>query len=206
MSFARFTRLYLSPDGDGGAGGASGDGKTPPPDDKKGDQKDDKSQNSDTSKDGGKTSSEGDKKFTQKELDDIVTSRLNREKAKQDQKAKEAQGEFQKLYDELKPKFESTETELTEVKTKFKSLEDSIHSMIDETIKEWPDEVKALDPGNSDVLKRQEWIKKSAPLAAKLSGKTSAPNYEQGKQGKTDEKSAGITSSFMASRYGIPKN
>jgi hypothetical protein len=46
----------------------------------------------------------------------------------------------------------------------------TLSSIVDETTKDWPAELLAFDPGaDADPLKRMDWVKNGAAMAAKLS-------------------------------------
>jgi hypothetical protein len=86
-----------------------------------------------------------------------------KETAEADQLAK--QGEFKTLYEQSQAKI----TELTPVVEENTFLRDYAMKQLEATIKDWPDEVKAFDPGKKAALQaRLDWLEKSKPLVAKL--------------------------------------
>jgi hypothetical protein len=86
-----------------------------------------------------------------------------KEKAEAEQLAK--QGEFKTLYEQSQAKI----TELTPVVEENTFLRDYAMKQLEATIKDWPDEVKAFDPGKKASLQaRLDWLEKSKPLVAKL--------------------------------------
>lgn len=147
-------------------------------------------------------SREEEKKFTQVDVDRIISERLQREKEKQEREAKEKQGEFQKLYEEVKPKFDGTITENETLKKRLVAIETAAHKQIDELIKDWPKEVKELDPGKVDFEVRQTWAERVKPLAQKLMFGGKSPNFEAGDKGKSGGKSDNVVHDFMRKRYG----
>lgn len=144
-----------------------------------------------------------DKKFTQAEVDRIISERLSREKEKQDREQREKQGEFEKLYNEFKPKFEQVNEENTKLSERLKRLEEANHKQIEDQIKDWPEEVKALDPGNSDLEVRLAWVERVKPLAQKLVTPAKAPNLEGGGKGNESNSTGNFVQNYMGRRYGV---
>jgi chromosome segregation ATPase len=88
-----------------------------------------------------------------------------KEKAEAEQLAK--QGEFKTLYEQSQAKI----TELQPVVDENNYLRDYAMKQLEATIKDWPEEVKAFDPGKKASLQaRLDWLEKSKPLVAKLMG------------------------------------
>jgi chromosome segregation ATPase len=81
-------------------------------------------------------------------------------------KLKEA-GEFKSLYEQT----EARVKELEPVVEENTFLRDYAMKQLEATIKDWPEEVKAFDPGKKAPLQdRLNWLEKSKPLVAKLQG------------------------------------
>jgi vacuolar-type H+-ATPase subunit I/STV1 len=79
-------------------------------------------------------------------------------------KLKEA-GEFKALYEQTEAKVKEFEPVVEE--NTF--LRDYAMKQLEATIKDWPEEVKAFDPGKKAALQdRLDWLEKSKPLVAKL--------------------------------------
>lgn len=88
-------------------------------------------------------------------------------------KEQEEQGRFKPLYEAAKPKAELADR-----------LTERVNKQISAEVKDWPDEVKGLDPGEDDVEKRLEWAERSRALALRLKGTPPvAPDTEAGKGG-----------------------
>lgn len=201
---------YMAPDEGAGSGGTStGDGtKTGDTSGTKteggtGTEKDKETTGDASGKSGTQT---GEKTFTQKELDSIISERLKQEKEKQERVSKEKQGEFQKLYDEVKPKYESTTQELESFKAENEALKTQINSVIDSQIKDWPEAVKILDPGANNILVRQKWVEQAKVLVEKLGTSSEAPAGENGDK-KSTGKEVSLVDKYMTKRYatdGIP--
>ena len=96
------------------------------------------------------------------------------EKAAQDQLKEQAQ--WQKLAEqhesrvaELEPLFKTQAERLTQ-------FEEMIAKQLETEIKDWPKELKELDPGKeADLLARMAWVEKSRALAQKLAAVPPAP-------------------------------
>jgi hypothetical protein len=144
-----------------------------------------------------------DKKFTQSDIDRIVSERLTREKEKQERESREKQGEYEKLYGEVKPKFEQTTQENETLKKRLEALETAGHKQIDDLVKDWPKEVKDLDPGKDSLESRQAWVERVKPLAQKLGANGKAPDLEGGDKGKGGKSAPVSVDKFMANRYGM---
>lgn len=220
MKFLAWQQIYRSPDNDGGngtGGTSAGDGKNTNAGGEAGnsgenagtnggngtqntDSNGNQKQNGDGNQNTGTQTD--DKKFSQADLDRVVSERLQREKDKQERDAKEKQGEFEKLYGEIKPKFETTVQENETLKLRLQALETAGHKQIDSLIKDWPKEVKDLDPGNKDLESRQLWVERVKPLADKLVNGGRAPNLETGDKGKGNNKAGSSAQDFMKRRYG----
>lgn len=188
----------------GGAGSTSGeDGKNNPANEGKAED----GKTSGESKQGNGSQNTGtqddEKKYTQADIDAAITKRLERERKQQELKQKETQGEFQKLYEEVKPQFDALTAENEQLKTQLKTLAEVSHNSIDSVIEKWPEEIKTTDPGKSNLEVRQKWVEQMTPIALKLSG-TKMPNLEPGSKGK-DTSNPGLATSFMANRYAPDK-
>lgn len=85
-------------------------------------------------------------------------------------KLKEA-NDFKTLYEQTEAKVK----ELEPVSDENKFLRKYAMGQLEATIKDWPEEVKAFDPGEKAPLQaRLDWLEKSKPLVAKLQGQQQA--------------------------------
>lgn len=198
-------REFLAPEGSGGGtnGGGSGEGNKPSekPDDKpKG--KDDSDQtggkgDSDSSKTEEKK--EDERRFTQKDLDEIAAKVRREEKTKLERKEAETKGEYQKLYTDEKAKREALETEVKQVEV----LSGWLNTVIDGEISDWPEEVKKTDPGKQDVAIRKTWVENHRDLSKRLKALEVPPEGEHGKRGN-GEKKPDSAKDFISRRYALP--
>lgn len=192
-------RYYDADKGAGNGGGTSdGDGKN------SGDQKTD---NGDQKKDAGAEDDKGKKKeepkFTQADIDAAVQKRLDREKNKADEDKKKAQGEFEALFNTEKTKSETLETENTSLKQTVESLTTAFNAGINTQIKDWPEEVKAMDPGEENIVARQQWAEKASAVVAAMGGKgTKKVDGENGK--KTDTQKPNPVTQIARNTYKGP--
>jgi hypothetical protein len=132
----------------------------------------------------GSGESKPEKTFTQADIDKIVKDRLAEQKRKLEgdaatAKAKE-QGEWQAVAEKHEARVKELEP-LEEQVTRYRGL---LAAQIDAQIKDWPAEVKALDPGGDDLDARMAWVEKSKPLAEKLGKALTAPDTDAGKGGR----------------------
>lgn len=108
--------------------------------------------------------------------------------AELDRKAKESQGEFEKLYTEAKPKLDDAETKLTAAEAETKKYRDEVEKDVAELLKSLPDKMKKLLPANLDPIAKRDWIRDA--VAAFDDGKPKrpggGPNPPAG-GGETDE-------------------
>jgi len=164
--------------GNSGGGGQGGDpdpsktgGGNPPPQDK-----------------GGEQGSE--RKFTQKDLDELAARVRSEEKRKQDkaiQDAKDAeaekqrveQGKFKELYETEKQKAADLQAR-ADLADKYAKR---INEIITSEVKGWPNEVKETDPGEEQLEARMTWVEKNRNLAKRLLALDSAPDGEHGDKG-----------------------
>jgi hypothetical protein len=90
---------------------------------------------------------------------------LETEKEKTDAEQLAKQGEFKTLYEQEQAKVKGLEPVVEENSY----LRDYAMKQLEATIKDWPEEVKAFDPGKKASLQaRLDWLEKSKPLVAKL--------------------------------------
>jgi hypothetical protein len=83
------------------------------------------------------------------------------------------QGEFKQLAEQHAARVQ----ELEPVATRYSQLSLLVASQIEAQIKDWPQEVKAFDPGNdAPVEERLAWIEKSRPLIEKLQQQARSSN------------------------------
>jgi hypothetical protein len=85
--------------------------------------------------------------------------------------AEEARLKQQGEYKALAEMHEAKVKQLEPVSVKYASLAELVNGQIEATIKDWPPEVKAFDPGkDAPVEARYAWVTKSGPLIEKLVG------------------------------------
>jgi hypothetical protein len=127
------------------------------------------------------------KTFSQADLDRIVKERLADSQRRADQKAaadKRAaeekaladNAEWKTLADQRAAELETTKAQAAAAAAYAKRL----NAMADAEIADWPDEVKALDPGKDAIEQRLDWLEKSRPLAKRLASLPKAPATEAG--------------------------
>ena len=95
-------------------------------------------------------------------------------KAEEERLAKEKQ--WEDLAEQRKTRIAELEPAHAALSERTTKLEAMISAQLEAEIKEWPDEVKALDPGkDADLLVRLDWLNRSRALAEKLSGQPPIP-------------------------------
>lgn len=96
--------------------------------------------------------------------------------AAEQQRLKE-QGEFRALAE----KHEARVKELEPVNERYTQLSSLVAGQIEVQIKDWPQEVKAFDPGaDAPIEQRLTWLEKSKPLIEKLAQQQRATNPGNG--------------------------
>lgn len=144
------------------------------------------------------------KTFTQDQVNQMITERLARENKKREDESRAKQGEFEPLYTSEKAAREAAELQLTTVNGRAEKYAGILNQNIDTLIANWPDEVKALDPGKTDLEVRQNWVEKSQPLAKRLLGtQNQNVNGEHGPKNGTG-KTTNIIDDMMAKRFTGP--
>jgi hypothetical protein len=85
------------------------------------------------------------------------------------QAAEEARLAEQGQFKELAAKHEARVKELEPLHGRLQSLSEQFTAQIEAEVKDWPNELKAFDPGvNAPIEQRMEWLQKSRPLLDKL--------------------------------------
>lgn len=192
-------------------GSGSGTSSTPPEGGQKSEDQSGESADAKTGEETGKKPEDKaeEKKFTQAELEKHIAERLSRERAKAEREAKEKQGEFQKLYDELKPTHEQTLAKLETAQKENERITSIMQKQIEDEISKWPDEVKALDPGKDSSLEsRLNWLEKARPLASKMTGNVSTGRRSvnaENSGGQKDHSGAVGVQSYLDRTYGGAK-
>lgn len=159
-----------------------------------------------TGKDGKKyfTGPDGTKYYDQNALAEVVSSRLTDDRAKRksdaDKQALVDKEEYKKLY-------EAADTELKTVRVKAEladKLIETNNKAIDTRIKDWPSEIKDMDPGSENIDARITWIEKAQKAVDKIN-KTGPIDGENGKQGDGNKKVNDLLGKFKdSSKYSIP--
>jgi hypothetical protein len=89
-------------------------------------------------------------------------------KAAEDERLRQ-QGEHQKLAEQYKAELDQAKPQLEGLQGKYDKLSDMLNKQLEATIKDWPAEIKALDPGkDADLEKRLEWMDKAKLAVEKL--------------------------------------
>lgn len=101
------------------------------------------------------------------------TERRQQDEAAQsaEQQRLKEQGEYKTLAE----KHEARVKELEPLAQSYTQLATLVSGQIEAQIKDWPEEVKAFDPGPDSVEQRLAWIEKSRPLVAKLTQQQAKP-------------------------------
>lgn len=153
-----------------------------------GGENDDKGKETDKDKEKKKEDQKPDVKFTQADIDKAVNDRLDREKKKTEADDLKKKGEFETLYNTEKTSRETAESDLKTVTIERDDLAVIFNRNIDEQIKDWPVEVKALDPGSVSCKVRQDWVEKMVPIVKKLNtGINTSVNGEHGNQNNSGQ-------------------
>lgn len=127
-------------------------------------------------------------KFTQADIDRIIKERLAAESSRAERREAEARkkaedealaknAEWQKLA-------ETRGAELTTAQAQAAAATryaERLNALIESEVKDWPDEVKSLDPGADKLDDRLAWIERSRALAARLKALPTAPTTEAGR-------------------------
>lgn len=119
--------------------------------------------------------------WAQSIIKELRGENAKRRKAEQEQAAAAAkaeeerlaqQNEWQKLAEQRQARIAELEP-LTERTAKLEAL---LAQQLASAIKDWPAELKQLDPGDgADLLARLDWMQKSQPLAQKLMDRPTTP-------------------------------
>lgn len=128
------------------------------------------------------------KTFTQTDVDRLVEERLaEREKVAKEEAAKKAAKEEGK-WQELAQQYEGRIAELEPQAKRAEELAKLLNERIDAQIKDWPEEVRALDPGHEKLDDRLAWLDKGKALAEKLGSLPKAPKTELGQSQQNKSK------------------
>lgn len=175
----------------GGSGGSSGDGGTGGKDDK-----------SKPPADGPKvTLSEAE---LQAKLDAKAAETRRAVEAEGKRKDKEKQGEFEGLYKDEQKAHETTKGELKTAQDQLKGLQEFVNGAIDTQIKDWPDSIKALDPGKDNLQARQAWVTKATAAAEEVTKGKTAPPGEMGSGSQGGQGGDLLTNYLKGQTYSIP--
>lgn len=174
----------LSPMAEGGGGDATDKG-TPTPDTSKGEGKNpagDPAKGGEPAPDKG--GDDGNKATFTTEQQEAINAIIKREKAewqrRTEAKAREDKAKADGEWKTLAEQHEARVKELEPLEEEVKTLRSLINEQIDGEIKEWPDEVKKLDPGGDSLKARQMWLTNSRPIVEKLKAAPKAPATEGG--------------------------
>jgi hypothetical protein len=135
-------------------------------------------------------------KLLKERLEEDRTRRKNEEQREAAKKA----GEYQKLYDEEHPQFETLKEVHATTAAERDKLRDYFNRQVDAEIAEWHPLAKRSDPGKDKPLERIAWVeqvKKEYPDATQ--GKLTPGNPETPRGGSTQP--TGTVSSYLANRY-----
>lgn len=211
LPWLTFGRFFATDDKGGGTGGGgnNNDGKGGSEGggaDNGGGNSDDSDSDDDDNSD---SEDEDDKPvYSKKKMTDIVSKRLNDARTKWErdaQKAKDTENNnFKGLY-------ETTHKELEELKPKAEladNLVELTNNNIDDEIKDWPEEIKDMDPGKEDVKARLAWLPKGRKAVKKFeeTQQSKGINGEHGKKGQGQGQAIdkALNSITNPERYAIP--
>lgn len=155
--------------------------------------------------------------ITQVQMDAIVENRLNQERRVQEQKKADADSvaatEKAKKDGELQTVITAHEATIAGLKTKAELADtyaSRINELIESEVKDWPEEVKKLDPGKDDVSTRMKWVDQSRDLASRLKSLGAPPSNLFGQKGVTGQAQPSTAGQqvdkHMASKYLGPPN
>jgi phosphatidylserine/phosphatidylglycerophosphate/cardiolipin synthase-like enzyme len=85
--------------------------------------------------------------YTEEDLDAEVQRRMEEQKREQERKRMEKQGEYKDAYEDLKAEHEDLKQKAERADT----YAEKLNGQIEGEIEDWPDEVKATDPGPGDL-------------------------------------------------------
>jgi small-conductance mechanosensitive channel len=138
-----------------------------------------------------KDTEDKDKGLSQSEVNRILAREKRRWQQELDQKASEAKeqadkeaaektGQFETLYKTEQAKVKTLQDQLKARDTELETLRDTVSKGIDVQVKDWPDEVLALDPkridgDNYSLQARIDWVNRARKLADKLAGTPPPP-------------------------------
>jgi hypothetical protein len=119
------------------------------------------------------------------------------------QKQLEEQGQFKALAEQ----HESRVKELEPVAQRYHDLSLQVALQIEAQIKDWPQEIKAFDPGNdAPVEARLAWIEKSKPIIEKLQATAvrpgNGPNPKPGAPTSEDQRNTYLDKLRRSGKYG----
>lgn len=124
-------------------------------------------------------------RFTKADLDAARADekqKLDRQAAAAKQKTDEAalleQNKFKELADQRGVEVETLRSQ-AETATRYG---ERLNTWVESEIKDWPKEVKALDPGKEQLEARLDWVEKSRPLAQRLASLPTPPATEAGRR------------------------
>lgn len=111
------------------------------------------------------------------QLRQLQAEKAQREQAakKQEEDAAKQRGEWEKLATDREQELETLKPAAERAAT----YERLLNQQISDQIKDWPDALKALDPGKGNLEARLEWVKNAAKIAAELK-KTQRPAPTEG--------------------------
>jgi chromosome segregation ATPase len=114
-----------------------------------------------------------DKRVKLKLLED-AKSKSETEAQKAETERLKKQGEFQTLAEQREAELNQVKPQLEGLQGRYDKLSDLLNKQLEATIKDWPAEIKALDPGkDADLETRLSWLDK-AKLAVEKMVKTPA--------------------------------
>jgi hypothetical protein len=132
-----------------------------------------------------------DKGLSQAEVNRILAKERRKWQQEIDQKASEAKeqadkeaaektGQFETLYKTEQTKVKTLQDQLKARDTELETLREMVSKSIDGQVKNWPDEVLALDPkridgDNYSLQARIDWVERARKLADKLAGTPPPP-------------------------------
>jgi DNA repair exonuclease SbcCD ATPase subunit len=119
------------------------------------------------------------RRYTQEDIDRVVSERLNRQRAQLAREAEEgrlkAQQEWQRLATQHEARVKELEPQLEALQAGLEARDAELLKTVKAETKDWPPEAKALIPHEGDALAQMAAVDKARALVAKL-GEPGEPN------------------------------
>lgn len=200
LTFGRF----FSPEGSGSSGGAGGSGGNSGGGSEGGGSENGDNDSDDSEEEDSEEDEEDKPVYSKKKMTDIVSKRLNKAKTQWERDAQKAKDTEQNNFKGL---YETTKNELDEIRPKAELADNLIEQFnrnIEDEIKEWPDEIKDMDPGAEDVKARMAWLPKGRKAVKKFEENKQSKGID-GEHGKQGGNNGEVKLDFVKNKYqGVP--